>query len=72
LKVEGLLGAWTLFVETLWIVENACFDAFVIFFHPDSKYAGPGTDQVVARNTIITVYVPTPPKSSKELKISKH
>jgi hypothetical protein len=34
------------------------FDAFVTFFHPASKYSGPGTDGIVLRDVITTVYPP--------------
>ncbi len=38
--------------------EQNYFDAFVTFFHPASKYSGPGTDAVFSRDTIITNYPP--------------
>lgn len=34
------------------------FDAFVTFFHPASKYSGPGTDGVLSREIIMTCYPP--------------
>jgi len=33
-------------------------EAFVTFFHPSSKYSGPGTDGRLARELVITVYPP--------------
>jgi hypothetical protein len=33
-------------------------DAFVTFMHPSSKYSGPGTDGVLARESIVKVYPP--------------
>ena len=33
-------------------------DAFVTFLHPSSKYSGPGTDGVLARESIVKVYPP--------------
>ena len=41
------------------VMEGNGFDTFVTFFHPESKYAGPGTDGTMARDLIITTY-PTP------------
>jgi len=32
------------------------FEAFVTFFHPSSKYSGPGTDGVIFRDMIVTSY----------------
>lgn len=37
-------------------VERNGFEAFVTFFHPESKYSGPGTDGFFARDYISTVY----------------
>jgi sugar-specific transcriptional regulator TrmB len=34
------------------------FDAFVTFFHPSSKYSGPGTDGRINRDLITTMYPP--------------
>jgi hypothetical protein len=42
-------------------IEENCFDAFVTFMHPSSKYSGPGTDGVFARDYVMTSF---PPKSS--------
>jgi sugar-specific transcriptional regulator TrmB len=39
------------------------FEAFVTFFHPSSKYSGPGTDGFFNREVIMTAY---PPNSSKQ------
>jgi hypothetical protein len=35
------------------------FNAFVTFFHPASKYSGPGTDGLFARDVIMTTYPPS-------------
>lgn len=42
-------------------IEENYFDAFVTFMHPLSKYSGPGTDGIFARDYITTNF---PPKSS--------
>lgn len=34
------------------------YDAFVTFFHPESKYSGPGTDGVIGRDAVVTMYPP--------------
>jgi sugar-specific transcriptional regulator TrmB len=39
-------------------VEGNYFAAFVTFIHPASKYSGPGTDGVFARDLIMTKYPP--------------
>lgn len=39
-------------------IEVSGFDAYVNFFHPSSKYSGPGTDGLIAREMIMTVYPP--------------
>jgi sugar-specific transcriptional regulator TrmB len=39
-------------------VEGNYFAAFVTFIHPESKYSGPGTDGVFARDLIMTKYPP--------------
>ena len=44
------------------IQEGNGFDSFVTFFHPSLKYAGPGTDGILARDFIATVYPPPAPK----------
>jgi sugar-specific transcriptional regulator TrmB len=44
-------------------IERSGFEAFVTFFHPASKYSGPGTDGFFARDYIATTY---PPSTSKE------
>jgi hypothetical protein len=38
--------------------EFNCFEAFVTFLHPLSKYSGPGTDGYFARDTIMEFYPP--------------
>ena len=37
-------------------VERNGYDAFVTFFHPASKYSGPGTDGFFARDYVGTIY----------------
>jgi len=46
--------------------EENYLDAFVTFFHPSSKYSGPGTDGYLIRDSIITIFSPTnfPSKNS--------
>jgi sugar-specific transcriptional regulator TrmB len=46
--------------------EFNAFNAFVTFIHPASKYSGPGTDGVFARDLIITTTPPTKDASSAE------
>jgi sugar-specific transcriptional regulator TrmB len=40
-------------------VEENYFDAFVTFFHPSSKYSGPGTDGFFIRDFVATTYPPS-------------
>lgn len=40
------------------VVEENYFDAFVTFFHPSSKYSGPGTDGFFIRDFVTTTYPP--------------
>jgi sugar-specific transcriptional regulator TrmB len=40
------------------VTEANGFDAFVTFFHPASKYSGPGTDGIFNRDVISTAYPP--------------
>jgi len=40
-------------------IEENYFDAFVTFFHPTSKYSGPGTDGRFVRDFIATSTPPT-------------
>jgi sugar-specific transcriptional regulator TrmB len=42
--------------------EGNHLDAFVTYFHPSSKYSGPGTDGTIGRDTIMEFY---PPKKEK-------
>ena len=39
-------------------IEQNYFDAFVTFFHPSSKYSGPGTDGFFVRDCIMTKIPP--------------
>lgn len=39
--------------------ESNGFNAFVTFFHPASKYSGPGTDGIFNRDVILTAYPPS-------------
>ena len=38
------------------ISESNTFEAFVTFFHPESKYSGPGTDGLLSRDIVVTTY----------------
>jgi hypothetical protein len=40
-------------------IERNGFAAFVTFFHPASKYSGPGTDGFFARDYVATIYPPS-------------
>lgn len=40
------------------VERNGC-EAFVTFFHPSSKYSGPGTDGFFARDYVATTYPPS-------------
>jgi hypothetical protein len=46
------------------VTESFGWDAFVTFFHPDSKYAGPGTDGIVG-DMVQIIYPPPAPESDK-------
>jgi sugar-specific transcriptional regulator TrmB len=46
-------------------IEQNYFNAFVTFFHPSSKYSGPGTDGFFVRDLIMTK---TPPQTKKNHK----
>jgi sugar-specific transcriptional regulator TrmB len=48
--------------------EQNWFDAFVTFMHPSSKYSGPGTDGLFARDLIVTM---TPPQKTEGLPAKK-
>ena len=48
--------------------EQNWLDAFVTFMHPSSKYSGPGTDGVFARDLIVTM---TPPQNSNSIPAKK-
>ena len=48
--------------------EQNWFDAFVTFMHPSSKYSGPGTDGLFARDLIVTM---TPQQDSSDLPTKK-
>ena len=45
-------------------IERSGFEAFVTFFHPSSKYSGPGTDGFFARDYVATTYLPSTPKEN--------
>jgi sugar-specific transcriptional regulator TrmB len=47
-------------------VERNGFEAFVTFFHPESKYSGPGTDGFFARDYVSTVYEPSVSEETKQ------
>ncbi len=38
------------------VFESNTFESFVTFFHPSSKYSGPGTDGLLSRDLIVTTY----------------
>jgi len=38
----------------IWTSEFYAFEAFVTFFHPSSRYSGPGTDGILFRDMIVT------------------
>ena len=40
------------------VFEHSISDAFVTFFHPSSKYQGPGTEGTLSRELIFTEYPP--------------
>jgi hypothetical protein len=40
------------------VIEMNRYDGFVTFFHPSSKYTGPGTDGAVGRDVVLTEYPP--------------
>ncbi len=46
------------------VVERNGCEAFVTFFHPKSKYSGPGTDGFFARDFVATTYPPSTPKNN--------
>ena len=41
------------------VTETNQFNAFVTFFHPASKYSGPGTDGIFGRDVYFIAYPPT-------------
>jgi sugar-specific transcriptional regulator TrmB len=49
------------------IYEYNGFEAFVTFFHPSSKYYGPGTDGVLLRDLVFTAYPPAYKTQKKSL-----
>ena len=42
------------------VFEINIYGGFVSFFHPSSKYTGPGTDGAVGRDVVLTEYPPSP------------
>ena len=48
--------------ERRQIFESNTFEAFVTFFHPSSKYSGPGTEGLLSRDLVLTTY----PLNSRE------
>jgi len=42
------------------VFEINIYGGFVTFFHPSSKYTGPGTDGAVGRDVVLTEYPPSP------------
>jgi hypothetical protein len=49
------------------ISEVNGLEAFVTFFHPASKYSGPGTDGIISRDMIMTACPPSVGKPNKQL-----
>jgi sugar-specific transcriptional regulator TrmB len=47
------------------VVKSNGFPAFVTFFHPASKYSGPGTEGFFARDVVSTTYSPSNRKEKK-------
>ncbi len=43
------------------------YDAFVTFLHPTSKYSGPGTDGIIGRDAVVTMYSPSGRASSARI-----
>ena len=41
----------------LWNVYNG-LEAFVTYFHPSSKYSGPGTDGFIFRDAVLEMHTP--------------
>jgi sugar-specific transcriptional regulator TrmB len=60
-------GAYTTVLPSGYKVkcEENCFDAFVTFFHPSSKYSGPGTDGLFIRDFVATTYPPFTTQENK-------
>jgi sugar-specific transcriptional regulator TrmB len=53
-------------------IEENYFDAFVTFFHPSSKYSGPGTDGRFVRDFIATTTPPqTKAKANLEINLTR-
>ena len=53
-------------------IEENYFDAFVTFFHPSSKYSGPGTDGRFVRDFIATTTPPqTKAKANPEINLTR-
>jgi sugar-specific transcriptional regulator TrmB len=48
-------------------LEENYFDAFVTFFHPSSKYSGPGTDGLFVRDFVATTYPPSTTQENKRI-----
>lgn len=55
-KVKTSVITFSMPTGTTAVMESNGFDAFATFFHPASKYAGPGTDATVSREMIMTAY----------------
>ena len=62
-------GAYTTVLPSGYKVkcEENCFDAFVTFFHPSSKYSGPGTDGLFVRDFVATTYPPSTTQGNKRV-----
>jgi HTH-type transcriptional regulator, sugar sensing transcriptional regulator len=57
-KIKTSVITFSMPTGTTAIMESNGFDGFATFFHPASKYAGPGTDATVSREMIMTAYPP--------------
>jgi hypothetical protein len=57
-RLKTSVCKWALPSGVKVTTEGNGYDAFVTFFHTSSKYAGPGTDGILSRDMIMTIYPP--------------
>jgi len=57
-KVKTSVITFSMPTSATVVMESNGFDAFATFFHPASKYAGPGTESTVSREMIMTAFPP--------------